>query len=498
MLLPKIIMIWSAVAAPPATDAFPHPPGLEADIAFWARVYTEVDTNAGFLHDSRNLGVVYEVVRFDASQSRRSRNRDVQKLRDRYKQTLQKLATGKRQGLTEEQQRVLSLWPDDVSNSTLKSAASSIRFQLGQSNRFREGYERSGRWLGYIRQRFARHGLPEQLALLPHVESSFYPAAYSKVGASGMWQFTRSTGRRFMQVDHVVDERMDPYMATDAAAQLLEYNYSVLGSWPMALTAYNHGVAGMRRAVRKLGTDDPETVFRTYRGRTFGFASRNFYVAFLAAVHVDKNAESYFGPIKRSSPERLQVVNTSDYLPVATVVETFNVSSSELKRLNPALMATVWSGNKHIPKGFALRLPENMGESDPALLLASLDASQRFNRQKPDVIHRIQRGETLSKIANQYGVRVSELVQLNGLRSANRIRSGQVLRLPVADGQPQPVRVAQVAASKPAVVSKPAPEPVVENDQRRRSCRRGSRNSDSRCGSRRSHGGDSDADGVCA
>ena len=71
-----------------------------------------------------------------------------------------------------------------------------------------------------------------------------------------MWQFTRSTGRRFMRIDHVMDERMDPYIATEAAASLLAYNHDTLDSWPLALTAYNHGVAGMRRAIRKLDQID--------------------------------------------------------------------------------------------------------------------------------------------------------------------------------------------------------------------------------------------------
>ena len=101
--------------------------------------------------------------------------------------------------------------------------------------------------------------------MLPHVESSFNAAAYSKVGAAGLWQFMRSTGRRYMRVDDAVDERLDPYRSTEAAAQLLAYNYRVLGSWPLALTAYNHGAAGMRRAEgNPCGTDDYVKINRTY------------------------------------------------------------------------------------------------------------------------------------------------------------------------------------------------------------------------------------------
>ena len=90
-------------------------------------------------------------------------------------------------------------------------------------------------------------GLPTELAALPHVESSFNTYAYSKVGAAGMWQFMRGTGRRFLRIDAAVDERLDPYRSTEAAASFLEQNYIVLGSWPLALTAYNHGAGGMKR-----------------------------------------------------------------------------------------------------------------------------------------------------------------------------------------------------------------------------------------------------------
>ena len=123
---------------------------------------------------------------------------------------------------------------------------------------------------------------------MPHVESSFDPYAYSKVGAAGLWQFMRSTGRRFLRIDAAVDERLDPYRATEAAAQLLSYNYRLLGSWPLAITAYNHGAEGMRRAREQLGTDDIVRIVRDYHSPTFGFASRNFYVSFLAALTVSR------------------------------------------------------------------------------------------------------------------------------------------------------------------------------------------------------------------
>ncbi len=105
-----------------------------------------------------------------------------------------------------------------------------------------------------------------------------------------------------MQIDHVLDERNDPFLATTAAAKLLAYNYSIAGNWPMAITAYNSGLAGARRAMRQFGDNAYGEILRKYDGRTFGFASRNFYVAFLAAKEVDQNQEKYFPGLVPDSP----------------------------------------------------------------------------------------------------------------------------------------------------------------------------------------------------
>ena len=284
-LLFAAALLLSAPTAP-ALDSNPflRPAELEPNVRFWIGVYTEVSTHGGLVHDSRNLAVVYETVRFPEGLSSRSRQRRVDSVKRRYRQILQTLAGGKRTGLSADEARVLALWPDGVANSTLRDASRRLRFQLGQADKFRAGLVRSGAWEPHIRKTFSDMGLPVELAALPHVESSYTPYAYSRVGAAGLWQFTRSTGRRFLRVDHVVDERLDPYRSTVAAGRLLKQNRATTGSWPLAITAYNHGAAGMRRAVRKLGTRDIATIVSKYSSRTFGFASRNFYVEFLAAA----------------------------------------------------------------------------------------------------------------------------------------------------------------------------------------------------------------------
>jgi membrane-bound lytic murein transglycosylase D len=440
--LPVLAGFLLSCAAVAQDTLFPRPAGLEPEIDFWRRVYTEIDTSSGFVHDSRHLGVVYRTLRFPDDATRRQRNRTLRAVYDELRGVLERLASGRRENLSAEEQRVLALWPDDVSNEELRSAAGRLRFQLGQSNRFRSGLVRAGTWRSHIEDVLERQGLPPELVALPHVESSFDPTAYSKVGAAGMWQFTRSTGLRYMRIDHIVDERRDPFLSTVAAARLLDNNYSVLESWPLALTAYNHGVAGMRRAKRQQDTDDIETIVRNYKGRTFGFASRNFYVAFLAALDIDRDPERYFGSVSPSPAANTLTVELPDFVTIDALEGALDIDRGRLRYWNPALMEPVWSGDKFVPRGFALRLPSALAE-DIDMRLAALPATARYTAQMPDIYHRVGRGDTISQIADRYNVSMSSLVELNGLRSRNFIRAGQVLRLP-GNGDATPMTLAQL------------------------------------------------------
>lgn len=430
-------------------ELFPRPAALRPAVEFWTRVYTEIDTQAGFIHDSAHLGVVYETLHFADDASRREKRRRIRAATDKYRDILLDLAAGRRTGLSTEAERVLALWPADVTGRELKRAASRLRFQLGQADRFRAGLIRSGTWRPYIEQTLTKAGMPADLAVLPHVESSFDPTAYSKVGAAGMWQFTRSTGLRYLRIDHIVDERRDPFFSTIAAVQLLQSNYAVLGSWPLAITAYNHGLAGMRRAVQELGTTDVGVITEKYSSRTFGFASRNFYAAFLAALDVDAEAERYFGPIRTAPADDTATVQVPDFVTAKSLAGALHVPLADLEQLNPALMDTVWAGDKFVPKGFELRVPRDLAD-DAAGLLASIPQTQRYASQQPDLYHRVRRGDTLSQIAQQYHVSLAALIRANGLGNRNFIRAGQVLTLPVT-GTPRPASLADGAgAAAPA------------------------------------------------
>jgi len=454
------LFIHGHALAAAATDPFTQPPELERDVRFWIRVYTEVTTDQGLLHDDWNLGLVYEVMRFDPAASQAQRERRVAEAKARYAALLKRFAAGDTDSLTPHERRILHAFGEQPTRAEFLDAIDRIRFQLGQADRFHEGLIRAAAWETHIARVLSQHGVPAEIAALPHVESSFNPAAYSKVGAAGLWQFMPSTARRFMRVDGVVDERLDPYTATEAAANLMLYNYRLLGSWPLAVTAYNHGPGGLRRAQEQLGTSDIAVIVKRYQGATFGFASRNFYVAFLAALEVDRNAEKYFGPIARLPDTESTAVELPDYVAVAALAKAFKADMGALKVLNPALRPPIWNGARLVPRGYALRIPGTPPETEIAAAWARLPPTQRYVAQRNDGSHRVRRGETLAGIAAASGVSMARLMAANGWSANHTIARGESLRIPM------PATRAELsgAASAPAALVANAAGSTVQGD----------------------------------
>jgi membrane-bound lytic murein transglycosylase D len=436
-------------------DPFVQPPELEQDVRFWIRVYTEVTTDQGLLHDDWNLGLVYEVLRFDPAASPSQRERRVAEAKTRYAALLRRFAAGSTDDLTAHEQRILHAFGEKATAADFRDAIERIRFQLGQADRFREGLIRAAVWEKQIARTLAQHGVPPEIAALPHVESSFNLAAYSKVGAAGLWQFMPGTAKRFMRVDSVVDERLDPYSATEAAANLMLYNYRLLGTWPLAVTAYNHGPGGLRRAQDELGTSDIAVIVKRYQGATFGFASRNFYVAFLAALEVDRNAEKYFGPITHLPDTDSTPVELPDYVPVAALAKAFKVDLGALRVLNPALRPPIWSGSRWVPRGYTLRLPGNPPQAEIAAGWDRLPPTQRYVAQRNDGSHKIRRNETLATVAAASGVSLSRLLAANGWSADHAVTKGEAIRIP-----PPPSRAEISGGAAIVAADLPAPAPT--------------------------------------
>ncbi len=461
MALPGIVCARGHAASPLAAadsattgNELPDPPQLARDVRFWIRVYTQIDTNAGFLHDQYDLDVIYQTLHFAPSSSPWQRQRIVDGARDRIAAELRRIARGDAR-LTPEERHIKALWGSRATPEQLLRAADDIRFQLGQSNRFRAGLVRSGAWQHAIARTLQREGLPPELAALPLVESSYDPWAYSKDGAAGLWQFMPSTGRRFLTIDRAVDGRLDPFRATKAAAQLLAYNYRILGTWPLAITAYNHGLAGVRRAVARLGTRNIVTLVRDYHTPMFGFASRNFYVCFLAALDVERHARRYFGALHKLPEEHFRAVTMPGYAAVHSLERALRIAPATLRELNPALRPLVWDGALDVPKGYRLYLPAAGPRWTAAMLEQRLGPGQLLAAQPVPPSYRVRQGDTLWGIAARYRMGVYPLARYNGIRPGALLRVGERILLP---HRPAPLMavVDATAASPP----RPAPDPA--------------------------------------
>src|SRR5579859_1148494 len=150
-----VTRVWAA----DSDTVMPRPPALERDVHFWVRVYTEVDTNGGFLHDQYNLAVVYETLHFAPNTSPRERERIVDQRRSHYEAALRRIAAAKDGPLSDEDQHIKEMWGAEGTPSRLQEATEDIRFQLGQADRFRAGLIRSGAWETHIAETLANLGL---------------------------------------------------------------------------------------------------------------------------------------------------------------------------------------------------------------------------------------------------------------------------------------------------------------------------------------------------
>lgn len=346
-------------------------------VGFWKEIYSKYTTRQGVLHDPDQPHQIYEVIDFSMVGERsRARSRFVNQRRLKVAERFRRLSQIKSEkeirdaddrrfigyaytGPLNELFSTSSKRILETTRARLKAMSSTrrIRFQLGQKDKFILGIYYSGRYLREMEKKFREERLPIELTRLPFVESSFNIQARSRVGASGIWQFMPRTAKPTMMVNRDVDERNDPLSATMGAARLLRNNFEQLRSWPLALTAYNHGAAGVARAVKKTGSRDLGVIIEKYESRRFGFASSNFYACFLAALEVERNAQTLLGDVKWSTAFDGAEVDVLTQLDWRDVVRFYDGESALAELQNPHLMKRIRSGKVKIPKRTFVRVP---------------------------------------------------------------------------------------------------------------------------------------------
>lgn len=428
---------------------FTTSPELRDRVLFWTQIYGTYSSRQGIMHDRKDLRLIYGTVDFSSlegdlslsrSQMERAKDKIVKKKRDEILNILVKLAAIEKiedlsEPLSEDELKIWKLFPEQNRREKILAAANkdSIRFQLGQSDYFLKGIYYSGRYLKEMEKIFREEGLPVELTRLPFVESSFNIFARSKVGASGIWQFMRRTGRDYLRINKSVDERNDPLASSRAAARLLRNNFKDLQSWPLAITAYNHGPSGMKKLMREYQTTNIADLIERAESRTFQFASKNFYACFLAALDVEAHADKYF-PKPTIAPEipfETYILPTAAYY--KSLVKIFEGDLMKAEMLNPQFTSLVKRGALQMPKSSKLRIPLQKTAEYNNLLKSPSSKELIEVSVASGNPYRVVRGDSLYDIAQTFGVSVKSLMDLNAITNPKSLRPGQTLMIPAND-----------------------------------------------------------------
>ena len=449
-------------------ELFPVYDQIKPNVTFWTNVFAKYTRGQALVHDTGDLSRIYGEIKLDPAKTRQAAlaNKETKKKAiENYRAVLLALSKGKNPE-TPLEKKVAALFPAKTKPAAFRQAARQLRVQTGLKEHFMEGVIRSGALIDEFKTIFKSYGLPEDLAYLPCLESAYDIQAYSKFGAAGLWQFTHYTGKLFMDINYVVDQRRDPVVSTHGAAKLLKKNYETLQNWPLAITAYNHGLYGMSRAKDKHKTYP--SIHKNYKGRTFKFASRNFYPEFIAARQVAKNYVKYYGNITLDKPGQTTRYPVKGFVAAKDIVCTLPIDMDTLRTMNPALRKPVFDGRKYIPPGQILYLPRQISTD----LLDKTLGALYHPTQRPTPFHRVVKGDTAGTIAKRYKVPLKELISLNGLGRKAMIRVGQTLKIPFKE-EPGPVQAAvppnpsplAQPAAVPCAAKQPAKTPAMPRDK---------------------------------
>ena len=461
-----------------AAELFPVN-GLEDRVQFWERIFTIYGRNDVLIHDRDDVNLVYEVLRFEGDPEhddkvRRSQRQSIDShlyyWEARLKQLAGRVAAGTAAG--EEDQELLRTieraYGRAPSAEEIRDLAEGLHVQRGIRELFLDGWIRSGRYLPHMEGIFADMGIPQEILAIPLFESGFRSESKSRKGATGVWQFIRSTGRLFLKIDRHFDERLDPLLATRGAGRFLLDAHARLNSWPLAVMAYNHGTYGILNAQRRIGSD-PMAIIRYYSGRKFGYASRNYYPEFLAALRIMRDPEGHLPGAPTQPAWAFTQVELKQPAELASVWKQQGLDADTFFELNPSVIRERAKPGLVLPAGFPLRLPPKAGEEKRAEVRegataqptstggrpAAAPAPTGENRtaratavppapaagaKKPDpppakpstkpspsrVVHVVQPSDTLFSLARRYGTTVEVLRRLNHL-SGDTIKIGQKL-----------------------------------------------------------------------
>lgn len=399
--------------------SFPRVKVLEPNVAFWKRVYAVWSVNDIAFHDDQDFRILYTVKRVPARGKRIDGKTRRQAIKETKAEILAALATlDKKQpksaeGLSGLEKEIFENLKD-VKRADKYRRTSHLRAQNGLRERFRQGYIRAGEFEPEVRAYLKKAGLPEEIVALAYVESLMTVRAVSHAGAQGIWQFMPATGREYMQVHSVLDERHDPVLATIAAAKYLNTARKRVGPWPVAITSYNYGRSGVRRLIKQAGSDDLGVILQKAKSPRFQIAARNYYASFLAVADVLKAPQKYFPGAKQRPPWKYDIVRLPFPMTAKQIVANSSLTKAQLTKLNPALTKKARDGKAVLPMGMALRVPKGKKKTITAGLLSTSKDERVAALSTVGKRHRANGKDTIQKIAKRYKVPAQQVADLNG------------------------------------------------------------------------------------
>ena len=324
-------------------------------------------------------------------------------------------------------------------------------------------------YMPIFEETFSKYDLPDELKYVAIIESALNPVAVSRAGAKGMWQFMTKTAKSYgLEINSFVDERLDPFKASDAAARYLEDSYRLFGDWNLAISSYNCGPGNVNKAIRRSGSRNFWSVYDYLPRETRGYVP-----AFVGAMYAIKYSKEYgLAANGVQMPVQVDTFEIRKNLHFEQISDLVGISVQELENLNPQYIKDVIPGDS---KPYILRIPFNYTSAfianedsiythrasellNPQTLLSS-KPSQRETRSGSSsssstrIAYKVRSGDNLGKIAARHHVTVNQIKSWNHLKSTT-IRVGQTLYIYSSS---TPSKSTSASASKaPSATSKPA------------------------------------------
>jgi len=324
-----------------------------------------------------------------------------------------------------------------TANYIERKVARNIRFWMTRGRRsFQKWLNSSAKYLPLMKKILKEEGLPEDLALLPLIESGFNVHARSSRRAVGLWQFVPSTARHYgLRVNRWIDERKDPVKSTRAAARYIKDLYRTFGTWPLALASYNAGKGKVRRAlIRSRASSFWGLRYSRYLKRE----TKNYVPRFMAALVIMKNPERFGFVMPDPRPFSYDEVAVPGGMDLRNIADIAKISYRALRRLNPQLKTHLTPPDR---KTYILRFPPGTGKR----------FVKNFRRlpSRANLVYReykIKKGDTVYDIARKYRVSMKAIRRVNRLNRRYTIVAGRTLFIPVAMASPEQVRLISTAS----------------------------------------------------